>query len=82
MNIRFKIESTFRIRGKVYVMVNPLSADIFTMESNLLLGGIPIENWITDVNDSKDEDTYIFTLKNSRDENRLHVGEDVELAKN
>ena len=81
MNTKFKIESSFRIKGKVYVTVHLLSANKFKVESNLLLDGIPIENWVADVNNPKDEDIYIFALVSSRDENRLNVGEEVELTK-
>jgi hypothetical protein len=43
------VESTLAIRGKGYVFVRILDKESFSflLTGSVLLGGVPIENWVT-----------------------------------
>ncbi len=84
MSHRFHIESTFRIRGHVYVMTRYLSQETFRMSGSPTLGGLPLINWITQPrrlkpDGTQDSDAFLFLLKNKADESRVPVGQEVEL---
>ena len=86
MKPKFKIVGTFQIKGQSYVLTEYLDEMMFRVETNYLLGDLPIHNFSESLNrlnedGTPNDDGIIFLLKNRGDIKKVVIGQMVELRK-
>jgi hypothetical protein len=83
--IPFEVVQTLQLRGRVYVIVQALTADCSQSLNDATLGGCAIEPW-TDIPRSLKIDgelrldRFAFVLRHSEDEGRFAPGQLVDLV--